>query len=110
MTRLAEGLAGEVGEFGIAVNALWPATIVESQASINHGLSAPENWRKASVVSDALLALLAQPASEANGRVLTDEEVLREAGVTDFDRYNCVPGGDPVYICGPNAKWPLGGT
>ena len=38
--------------------------------------------------------------------LLVDEEVLREAGVTDFDRYLCVPHGHPVYIVGANAVDP----
>ena len=100
MTMIAHGLAPEVRADNIAVNALWPATLIESQATINHRLGTPDMWRKASIMSDAVLAVLAGDASEMTGRALLDEEVLRDAGVTDFEPYNCVPGGKPAYLVG----------
>jgi citronellol/citronellal dehydrogenase len=103
MTMLAQGLAEEVREAGIAANALWPATVVESQASINHGLGGPAMWRKAEIVADATLAILAR-GTEVTGRALLDEEILREAGVGEFDAYSCVPGGQPLYIVGEEAR------
>ncbi len=102
LTMLALGLHGEEGHRGIRSNALWPATMVESQATINHQMGTPEQWRKPEIVADALLAVLAHP--EWSGRALTDEEALREAGVTDFEPYNCVPGGKPLYIVGEAAR------
>src|SRR6202044_949216 len=41
MTLLTHGLAEEVRPHNIAVNSLWPVTIIESQASINHALGSP---------------------------------------------------------------------
>lgn len=102
MTMLAMGLAQEVKQQGIQVNALWPATAVESQATINHQMGTPDSWRKPSIMSDALLAVLANPS--ITGQQLIDEFVLRKAGVTDFDPYLCVPGGKPLYIVGDAAK------
>jgi len=37
MTLLTIGLAAEVGPHNVAVNSLWPVTVIESQASINWG-------------------------------------------------------------------------
>lgn len=106
MTLLAHGLAEEVRGTGVAVNALWPATLVESQAVIGHHLGGPAQWRKADVVADAVLAIVARDPALPSGRALIDEEVLRDAGVTDFDRYLCVPDGRPVYIIGAHAVDP----
>ncbi|MBC8330316.1 MAG: SDR family oxidoreductase [Planctomycetes bacterium] len=103
MTMLALGLAEEVRRHGIGAFALWPATVVESQASINHQLGTPDQWRKAEVLSDALLALLSRPLTEVSGRAWLDEEALAGAGVTDLSAYSVVPGGEPLYIHGPKA-------
>lgn len=103
MTLAALGLAEELRPHGIAAFALWPATVVESQASINHQLGRRDQWRKPEVVSDALLALLARPWSEATGRAWLDEDALALAGLDDLSGYSCVPGGHPLYIHGPRA-------
>ncbi|MAA80608.1 MAG: SDR family oxidoreductase [Deltaproteobacteria bacterium] len=100
MTIVAHGLATEVRKHNIAVNALWPATIVESQASINFGLGTPKNWRKSSIISDATMAILSHEPPSLTGRALLDEEVLEMVGVTDFDPYRCEPGGKLIRIAG----------
>ena len=57
MTLLTHGLATEVAEHNIAVNSLWPVTIIESQASINAQLGGREMWRTPRILTDALLAI-----------------------------------------------------
>lgn len=103
MTLIAHGLAEEVREHNIAVNALWPATVIESQATINFGLGGPAQWRKASILSDATLAIVGHDPSALSGRALLDEEILAEVGVTDFSPYLCVEGGEPIRIAGKGA-------
>lgn len=98
MTLIAHGLAEEVREHNIAVNALWPVTMIESQATINYGLGGPEEWRKADIVVDATLAIVEKPPALRTGKALLDEEVLRADGVTDFGKYACVPGTSPRAI------------
>jgi citronellol/citronellal dehydrogenase len=98
MTFLAYGLAEEEKANNIAANSLWPVTIIESYASINGGLGGPEMWRKADIIADATLAIVTNDPSKRTGRALMDEEVLREEGVTDFDKYSCVPGSTPMAI------------
>ena len=98
MTMMAMGLAREVAKHNIAVNALWPVTLVESLATINFGLGDPSKWRKADILADAVAAVTAREPGEVSGQALLDEDVLKEAGVTDFDQYSCVPGTTPMRI------------
>jgi citronellol/citronellal dehydrogenase len=100
MTLLSVGLAEEVRQHHIAVNSLWPVTIVESQASINHQLGARDKWRKPDILVDALLRIVAKEPPTLTGQALLDEDFLRAEGVTDFSGYACVPGTEP-----PRATW-----
>lgn len=95
MTMVALAIAEEYAEQNITANALWPATAIESFATINFGLGGPELWRKADILADATVALLAKEPSARRGKAWIDEDLLREEGVTDFSRYQCVPGVEP---------------
>eukprot|EP01063_Lacrimia_lanifica_P030355 TRINITY_DN4818_c0_g1_i1.p2 TRINITY_DN4818_c0_g1~~TRINITY_DN4818_c0_g1_i1.p2 ORF type:complete len:353 (+),score=152.07 TRINITY_DN4818_c0_g1_i1:68-1126(+) len=77
MTMVAMGAGAEGAEHGITGNSLWPATIVESQASKNFKMGTTKNWRKASILSDAVLAIMAD--DKCNGRQLIDDEYLMGA-------------------------------
>lgn len=98
MTMLTLGLAEEARPLGIAVNSLWPATIIESQASINWELGSPEQWRKPQILVDAVLRILGKKPPTLTGQTLIDEDFLRAEGVTDFSPYSCVPGTHPGRI------------
>lgn len=98
MTMLALGLAEEVREHNVAVNALWPRTLIESQATIAWGLGTPKQWRKADIMADAVYEIVRREPHTCTGNAFIDEEVLREAGVTDFSIYNCTPDGEPMGI------------
>jgi citronellol/citronellal dehydrogenase len=100
MTLLTVGLAEELRPHNIAVNSLWPVTIIESQASINHQLGTPEMWRKPDILADCVLRLVQKPPSEVTGQALLDEDFLRAEGVTDFGAYACVAGSYP-----PRLSW-----
>jgi citronellol/citronellal dehydrogenase len=100
MSLLAMGLAQEVRGSEIRSCALWPATAIESQATINHGLGGPKDWRRADILADATLAILKAPLSKVHGQCLTDEAALSLMGLEDFDSYNCVEGGKPIRIVG----------
>ena len=95
MTMLAHGLAEELREDGIAVNALWPVTLVESQATMNFGIGGPKMWRKAEILADAALEIVTTPPAELTGKALLDEDFLRERGWTDFTQYRCDPEHEP---------------
>ena len=95
MTFVARGLAEEVADQGVSCNALWPMTLVESYATINFGMGEPAQWRKAEVLADATVEICCTPPGQLTGQELYDEAMLRRAGVTDFSRYQCVPGSEP---------------
>src|SRR5579859_6494890 len=84
MSLVTLGLAGELGKQGVAVNGLWPRTIIATDAINMIAGVAIERCRKPSIVADAAHAVLTRPAQGFAGQFLIDEEVLRDAGVTDF--------------------------
>ena len=87
MSFVTLGLAGEFGPQGVAVNALWPRTIVATDA-LNMIAGVPiERCRKPEIVADAAHAVLCRSAKGFAGHFLIDEDVLREDGVTDFSAY-----------------------
>ena len=98
MTMIARGIADECAAHNVTAHALWPATAVESYATKNFGLGGPEIWRKADILADATVAILSKEPSAAKGRAVIDEDYLREQGVTDFTKYQCVPGSEPPRI------------
>jgi len=100
MTIVAYGLAEEVRADGIACNALWPATVIESQATINFGLGDRSQWRKAEILSDAVLAVVGHDPKELTGQALIDEQILAKVGVEDFTPYLCEAGGELIRIVG----------
>jgi citronellol/citronellal dehydrogenase len=100
MTLLTVGLAEEVRSHNIAVNSLWPVTVIESQASINHQLGTPDTWRKPDILVDCVLRIVAKEPATLTGQALLDEDFLRSEGVTDFAGYTCVPGTEP-----PRLSW-----
>ena len=101
MTLLTFGLAEEVKGHNVAVNSLWPVTIIESQASINWGLGDPSMWRKPDILVDCVRRLVGKEPSAITGQALLDEDFLRAEGVTDFGGYSCMPGTNP-----PRLGWP----
>jgi citronellol/citronellal dehydrogenase len=98
MTMLALAIAEEARAENVTAHALWPATAIESYATKSFGFGGPAEWRKADILADATVALLAREPSARPGRAWVDEDVLREEGVTDFSRYQCVPGVEPPRL------------
>ena len=93
MSMAAFGLAAELAKDGIAVNALWPRTVIDTAAlAMLGGMARPENCRKPEIMADAAYWIFSQPARSLTGQFLLDEEVLRRAGVTDFSGYAVKPG------------------
>ena len=92
MSLVTLGLAAEFGPQGVAVNALWPRTIIATDAlNMIPGIDI-RRCRKPDIVADAAHAILTMPSRGINGRFVIDEEILREHGVTDFEHYAVEPG------------------
>jgi citronellol/citronellal dehydrogenase len=90
------GLAAEFGPQGVAVNGLWPRTIIATDAlNMIPGIDIAR-CRKPEIVADAAHAILARPAAGLHGRFFIDEDALREAGITDFARYAVDPSQTPL--------------
>ncbi len=82
----------------VAFNALWPRTAIATAAIANllGGEEMVRRSRKPEIVADAAHWILTRPAREVTGNFFIDEQVLRRAGVTDFDAYAVEPGRELV--------------
>ena len=92
MSLCVLGMAEEFRPWGIAVNALWPRTIIATAALQVIPNAPTDQARKPEVVSDAAWHILTGNSRGRTGEFLIDETVLREAGVTDFEGYAMKPG------------------
>ncbi len=94
MSMCVLGMAEELKSEGIAVNALWPKTMIATAAVMNllGGEESVRHSRKPEIMADAAHAILTRPSRETTGNFFIDEEVLAEAGVKDFSGYQMVPG------------------
>ena len=91
MSFVTIGLAAEFGPRGVAVNALWPRTIIATDAlNLIPGVD-PAACRTPQIVADAAHAVLVREAEGFHGRFLIDDEVLAEAGVGDLSGYAVDP-------------------
>lgn len=97
MSLCVLGMAEEFKPLGIAVNALWPRTIIATAAVQNllGGEEAVRHSRSPEIVADAAHWILTQDSRTCTGRFFVDEEVLAGAGTTDWDRYATDPSVPP---------------
>ncbi len=93
MSMCVLGMAEEFREQGIAANALWPKTTIATAAIRNllGGDEAIKRCRTPDIVADAAYCILTGDSRTRTGQFLVDEDVLREAGVTQFDQYAVCP-------------------
>ena len=91
MSLCVLGLAGELAAQGIAVNALWPRTVIGTAALqvALRGASAEalRRVRTPQIVAEAACALLKRDSRAFTGQFCIDEQVLREEGISDFSPY-----------------------
>ncbi|EMA66723.1 SDR family oxidoreductase [Halorubrum kocurii] len=95
MSFITLSLAEELASDDVGCNTFWPVTTIDTRATRYFGLGTEDDWRAPEVVSDAVLEILARDPSECTGNSFYDEDLLREAGVTDFSAYNLTDG-DPA--------------
>ncbi len=92
MSMCVLGLAAELAEAGVAVNALWPKTVIDTAAlRMLEGMVPREGTRHPTIVADAAHEILTQDSRRCSGNFFVDEEVLRAAGVVDFEPYSVEP-------------------
>lgn len=92
MSMCVLGMAEEFKADGIAVNALWPKTMVNTAAvQMLIGDKSFDFSRRPDVMADAAYHVLTQNAGEYSGQFLVDEDVLTAAGITDMVQYANVP-------------------
>lgn len=98
MSMTTFGLSAELAEDGVAVNSLWPMTLIETAAlrNIPGGEQLVHGARRPAIVADAAYALITGEADFGSGQFLTDEQVLSAVGVSDFSGYAVDPDADLV--------------
>lgn len=92
MSMCVLGMAEEFREAGVAVNALWPRTVIATAALAMIPGVEMRNCRNPEVVADAAHAILARDSRACTGNFFLDDEVLAAEGVTDLSRYAVEPG------------------
>jgi NAD(P)-dependent dehydrogenase (short-subunit alcohol dehydrogenase family) len=94
MSMMTIGWAEELKSYGIAANALWPRTTIDTAAVRNllGGEALAKMSRTPEILADAAAIILSKPASIYTGQLLIDEEVLHAEGLADLSSYSVVPG------------------
>ena len=98
MSLCVLGMSGEFKKQGVAVNALWPKTVIATAAVQNllGGSDIVKRSRRPEIMADAACLILTRSSHECTGNFFVDEEVLRQSGIKDFDKYAVTPGSDLI--------------
>ena len=92
MSRCVIGMAEEFRADGIAVNGLWPRTVIATAAlALLPGVD-PKLCRRPEILADTAYLVFRRDARKHTGNLYIDEEVLAQEGVTDLGKYAVVPG------------------
>lgn len=100
MSMLTIGMNQEFERYGVSVNGLWPRTIIAT-AAIEFSLGGRELFSKArtpAIMADAAYAIISSQNRSVTGRLLIDEEILRESGVDNFEKYRVEPSSDELMV------------
>ncbi|WP_435634154.1 SDR family oxidoreductase [Pseudomonas solani] len=95
MSMLTLGMSEEFKKYGISVNSLWPQTMIAT-AAIEFELGSRDAFKRSrtpAIMADAAYAILSSTDRRITGRLLIDEEILREQGQTEFEHYRFDPEG-----------------
>jgi len=92
MSLCTLGHAEEFRHLGIAVNSLWPRTVIATAAlKMIPGMD-PNKARTPEIMADAAWWIVTSDARTVSGNFFVDDELLASHGITDLDRYAIVPG------------------
>lgn len=100
MSMLTIGMSQEFANYGISVNSLWPRTIIAT-AAVEFTIGGKQLFNQArlpSIMADAAYEILTSENRVVSGRLLIDEEILREKGVTDFSKYRYADTEDELMV------------
>lgn len=94
MSMMALGWAEEFKNAGIASNALWPRTTIDTAAVRNllGGETLAKMSRTTDILADAAYYILSKSSAECTGNTFIDEAVFAAEGITDLSKYSVVPG------------------
>ena len=93
MSMITIGMSAEYKKYNIAVNSLWTKTAINTSAiSMLGGFVSPNQCRIPEIVSDAAHIILSKNSNDCTGNFFIDEEVLKESGTSDFEKYAVEPG------------------
>ena len=96
MSLITLGLAAEFRSRGVAVNALWPRTVIATDAiNMIPGVEL-SRCRRPDIMADAAHGILTTPARELTGQFVIDEVFLRGRGISDFNAYAMDPTQEPL--------------
>jgi len=89
MSMCVLGMAEELREAGIAVNAIWPRTAIMTAAMemLGGGGGISTQCRTPQIMADAAYVILTKDSKNFTGNFCIDDQVLREVGVKDFSQY-----------------------
>jgi citronellol/citronellal dehydrogenase len=92
MSMCVLGMSEEFRKTGIAVNALWPRTAIDTAAlQMIPGIDTAA-CRTPEILADAAYVILNRESKDCTGNFFVDDEVLASVGVTDLEKYSVVPG------------------
>lgn len=92
MSMCVLGMADEFRDDNIGVNALWPRTAIATAAiELIGGKESSAYSRTPEIMADAAYSILCKDPGTSTGNFFIDDEILREAGITDLTQYACVP-------------------
>lgn len=95
MSMCTLGMAEEFKSAGIAVNSLWPKTLIATAAiEVNFPKQLYDASRKPAIMADAAHVILTSNSREVTGNFFVDEAVLLKFGVKDFSQYSLHPGAE----------------
>ncbi|MBP5968876.1 MULTISPECIES: SDR family oxidoreductase [Pseudomonas] len=100
MSMLTLGMSEEFAGYGISVNSLWPQTMIAT-AAIEFQLGNRESFKHArtpEIMADAAHVILSSSKRQITGRLLIDEEILRESGVSEFNHYRFEAGSSAALM------------
>jgi citronellol/citronellal dehydrogenase len=93
MSMCVLGMAEEFRSAAVAVNALWPRTVIATAAlAMLGGQIRPEQCRTPAIFADAAHAILTRDSGSCTGNFFIDEDILAQEGISDLERYAVQPG------------------